>query len=149
MAGPATRPDWAAHARAVLARSGHHRGAARDALIEALARQDCAVSALELERTMRRRRRSVARASIYRALELLHQLELVSRVELGDGVARYEPADPAGAHHHHLLCERCGALVPFHDAALERSITGLCERLGFDASGHEVTLRGSCAGCRS
>ena len=135
----------------VLQRAGHHKGAARDKLIELLARQDCALSALEIEDALRRGQQSerpVGRASIYRVLELLHDHDLVNRLDVGDGVARYELADPAGEHHHHLLCDRCGQLVPFHDPALERSINRLSNRLGFRTTDHEVTLRGDCPDCR-
>jgi Fur family ferric uptake transcriptional regulator len=139
---------WAAHAREVLRRAGHHRGAARDRLIELLSRQPCALSALEIEDGLRAAG-AVGRASVYRALELLYDHDLVSRLDLGDGVARYEPADPAGEHHHHhLVCEDCGQLVPFDDPGLERSISQLSRRLGFRTREHEVTLRGSCPDCR-
>ena len=109
----------------MLQRAGHHNGAARDPLIELLSRQDCALSALEIEDALRGGSRAarVGRASIYRVLELLHEHDLVDRLDLGDGVARYEPVDPDGEHHHHhLLCDQCGRLVPFDDPALERSI---------------------------
>jgi len=143
--------EWAIHARAVLQRAGHHRGAARDELIDLVSRQECALSALDIEDALRRdagRQRGVGRASIYRALELLQEHHLIKAIEIGDGITRYELVDPAGEHHHHLLCDQCGALVPFHDAALERSIEDLSERLGFDTKDHEVILRGDCADCR-
>jgi Fur family ferric uptake transcriptional regulator len=145
---PSSGEEWAAYAREALQRAGHHRGAARDKLIDLLATQSCALSALEIEDTLRRDG-PVARASVYRALELLHDHELITRLEVGDGVARYEPADPSGHHHHHhMICEGCGRLVPFHDAALERAISALSRRLGFLTKEHEVILRGSCADCR-
>jgi Fur family transcriptional regulator, ferric uptake regulator len=144
--------EWADHARDVLLQAGHHRGAARDRLIDLLARQDCALSALEIEHGLRDARasdRAIGRASVYRALELLHEHQLITRLDLGDGVARYEPVDPEGQqHHHHLVCEQCGQLVPFDDAELERSINRLSRRLGFVTKEHEVTLRGNCANCR-
>jgi Fur family ferric uptake transcriptional regulator len=144
--------DWAEHAREMLGRAGHHRGAARDRLIDLLAGQDCALSALEIEDALRRGRRAqrpVGRASIYRVLELLHSHDLVNRLDLGDGVARYEPTDPAGEHHHHhLVCDECGKLVAFRDPGLEQSIDRLSSRLGFATTDHEVTLRGSCPDCR-
>ncbi len=147
-----TATDWAAYARAVLVRAGHHRGAARERLIDLLARQNCALSAIEIEDALRRGRRGqrpVGRASIYRTLELLHAHDLVIRLDVGDGVARYEPAGPTSEHHHHhLLCDHCGRLVPFEDAALERSIEKLSDRLGFRTTDHEVTLRGDCPDCR-
>ncbi len=146
-----TGSEWAEHARGVLHHAGHHRGAARDSLIDLLSRQDCALSAIEIEDALRRgagAERPVARASVYRVLELLHDHELVTRLDLGDGVARYELVDPAGGHHHHMVCDQCGQLVPFHDPALERSINRLSERLGFRTKEHEVTLHGDCPDCR-
>jgi Fur family ferric uptake transcriptional regulator len=134
----------------VLRAAGHHKGAARDELIELLARQDCALTALEIEDSLRsgeRGARRVGRASVYRVLELLEELGLVNRLEVGDGIARYELVDPAGDHHHHLLCDGCGQLVPFHDRDLERSIERLSRRLGFRTEDHEVVLRGSCSRC--
>jgi Fur family ferric uptake transcriptional regulator len=146
-----TSSDWGAHARGVLREAGHHKGAARDELIDLLARQDCALSALEIEDRLRQGTagtRPVGRASVYRVLELLQDHQLVKALELGDGVARYEVVDPDGDHHHHLLCDRCGQLVPFHDPALETSISQLSQRLGFDTKDHEVILKGDCPDCR-
>jgi Fur family ferric uptake transcriptional regulator len=76
-------------------------------------------------------------------------LDLLSRVEIGDGVARYEPQRPHDdAHHHHLVCDGCGKLTPFQDDALERAIHGLAARVAFDVSDHDVTLHGSCENCK-
>lgn len=146
-----TGVDWADHAREVLQQAGHQKGAARDTLIDLLSRQTCALSALEIEDALRHAGgsgRPVARASIYRVLELLQDHGLVTRLDLGDGVARYEFVDPAGDHHHHMVCEQCGQLVPFHDPALEQSISLLSARLGFRTKDHEVTLHGACPECQ-
>jgi Fur family ferric uptake transcriptional regulator len=90
----------------------------------------------------------VGRASIYRVLEELEELGLVTRLDLGTGTARFEAVDPAGdRHHHHLLCDDCGDLVPFSDPELERAIGRLARRLPYPVSGHDVTLHGSCASC--
>jgi Fur family transcriptional regulator, ferric uptake regulator len=140
-------PSWAEHARAVLDQAGHRKGGARNAIIDLLAGQICALSALEIEDRLRQGERNVGRASIYRVLELLQEHGLVARLELGDATARYELIDPAGGHHHHLLCHSCGSLVPFDDSDLERSIDRLSRRLGFRAHGHEVVLHGACSGC--
>lgn len=145
-----SEPEWVDHARAVLQRAGHHKGAARDKLIELLSHQDCALSAFEIEEALRKPNvgeRPIGRASVYRALELLHDHELIKRLDLGDGVARYELADPAGEHHHHLVCENCGRLVAFDDPALEHAIHQVSERLGVRVEQHEVVLRGACADC--
>lgn len=142
------RSEWADHARAVLDQSGHRQGRARNALIDLLANQRCALSALEIEDRLRGSGCAVARASIYRILELLSERRLITRLDVGDGTARYELIDPGGLHHHHLLCEGCGQLVPFDDVDLERSIERLSNRLGFRTQGHEVVLHGTCSACR-
>jgi Fur family ferric uptake transcriptional regulator len=141
-------PDtWLEHAAGTLRRAGRHRGGARSAVIEALATERCAVSAKELEGALARGGRDVGTASIYRALEQLESLGLVSRVEVGDGVARYEPRRPDGHHHHHLVCDSCGAVEPFEDPALERAIDRLSGQVDFRVDEHEVLLHGACERC--
>ena len=141
-------PDtWLEHATGALRKAGRNRGGARSAVIEALAAQRCAVSAKELERALSGRGRGVGTASVYRALEQLESLGLVSRVEVGDGVARFEPRRPDGHHHHHLVCDSCGAVEPFEDPALERAIHRLSDQVDFRVDLHEVLLHGACERC--
>ncbi len=144
---------WVERARAVVRDAGYNRGAARDALIEVFAGQQCALSVAEVE-TQLAAHRPVGRASVYRALDVLGNLGLLVRVDIGDGVLRYERAQPSSDphshthHHHHMLCDRCGTLIAFDDAELEDAIDKLVGRYGFDARAHEVTLRGACHACR-
>ena len=92
-------------------------------------------------------RLDAGRASIYRTLEQLERLQLVQRVDIGADAAGYERVD-LDQHHHHLVCERCGAVAPFADAALERAISALSEAAEFDVKSHEVVLRGLCVSCK-
>jgi Fur family transcriptional regulator, ferric uptake regulator len=141
---------WAEHAAERLAEAGFRRGGARQAVLEALDAQRCAVSAAELEDLLRERGdRPVARASVYRILDELDGLRLVTRVDVGGGIARYEAHRPDGHHHHHLVCERCGAVAPFEDAELERAVHRLADRVDFDVARHDISLRGTCAACRA
>jgi Fur family ferric uptake transcriptional regulator len=138
---------WAEHALATLQEAGLRRGGARVAVVEALAGHDCAVTALELDDELRRRRPRVGRASVYRALEQLEELGLVQRFEATRGTASYERVSPSGDHHHHAICRRCGRMQPFEDPALERAIDGASDRVDFEISEHDVILRGLCASC--
>jgi Fur family ferric uptake transcriptional regulator len=143
-----SRVEWEENAGSRLAEAGYRRGEARRAVIELLARQECALSALEIEDLLRAGGRQVGRASIYRVLEELEELDLVTRLDLGTGTARFEAVDPAGEHHHHhLLCDDCGDLVPFSDPELEKVIGRISRRLPHAVSGHDVTLHGSCETC--
>jgi Fur family ferric uptake transcriptional regulator len=139
--------DWAEHALETLHAAGHRRGGARTAVVEALAGHDCAVTALELDDQLRRRRPPVGRASVYRALEQLEELGLVQRIEVCRGTAGYERIEPNGHHHHHAICRDCGRMVPFEDSSLEHAIGALSESIRFDVTEHDVVLRGRCERC--
>lgn len=138
---------WAQHALDTIAAAGHRRGGARTAVVEALARHDCAVTALDLDDELRRRRPPVGRASVYRALEQLEHLGLVRRLEVCRGTAGYERIEPDGQHHHHAICRSCGRMVPFEDRSLEQAIGQLSDSIDFKVTEHDVVLRGTCDRC--
>ncbi len=139
---------WADRAESALAAAGRKRGGARRALLELLARQTCALTALEIEDALRAGGRGVSRASVYRILDELEGLRLVSRVETGQAMVRYERAqDSAGGHHHHLVCDSCGLVMPFSDEALERAIDELSARVPLAVAEHEIVLHGACRQC--
>jgi Fur family transcriptional regulator, ferric uptake regulator len=140
--------DWLDYAHSTLAVAGLKRGAARDRIIEVLAEQPCALSAIEIEDALRERGQATGRATIYRVLDLLVEHGLAERVMAGDSQARFELLHPSGQHHHHLVCQQCGALVAFNDPGLERAISRLSDRLGIEVESHEVLLRGACSRCQ-
>ncbi|HWV86017.1 MAG TPA: Fur family transcriptional regulator [Capillimicrobium sp.] len=140
--------EWIEHAEARLAEAGYRRGGARRAVIELLADGHCAMTAAEIEERLRRSGRTVGRASVYRTLEQLDALHLVTRLDVGQGIARYEAALPSGDHHHHLVCDNCGKVEPFEDPELERTIERIARRVPrFRVGEHDVVLHGECARC--
>ena len=139
--------SWTREARETLDAAGYRRGGARQAVVDLLARQDCCLSAQDIHERLRKARRPVGIASVYRALETLADLRLVKRVEAGDGVARFEQAPAGGDHHHHLVCRDCGKVEAFTDSRLERAIDRVAGGLGYAVDEHEVVLVGACADC--
>ena len=139
--------DWADHARATLREEGARAGGARRAVIDLLAEQECCLSAQEIWERLRNRKGAGSLASVYRTVELLHELGLVQRIDVGEGVARYEPALPSGDHHHHVVCDRCGRIAAFEDEDLEEAISSLASRLRHRVSAHEVVIHGQCPRC--
>ena len=135
--------SWSARAAERLNEAGLRTGAARRQVIELLEGEHCAVTALEIDRRLP----GVGRASVYRTLEQLEQLNLVHRVEVGGEGAAYERNDP-GEHHHHMVCVRCGRLLPFEDGSLERAIHRVGEGAEFEVISHDVLLRGICPRCQ-
>lgn len=144
----ASAESWSERAQRVLAASNHHSGGARRAVVELLDSQPCALSALEIEDALRGGKRRVARASIYRILDELERLRLVQKVQVGQAMARYEPIRGEIGHHHHLVCDSCGSVMPFTDPELERVIKKTSRRVPIDVAVHEIVLHGACEDCR-
>jgi Fur family transcriptional regulator, ferric uptake regulator len=140
---------WSEHASAVLGSSGHRWGAARLAVVDVLSSHPCCLTARDIADELRASGQTTGIASVYRALDLLHDLGLVQRLDVGDGTARYEPADPSGEHHHHLVCDRCGRVTAFEDERLELAIDALARRVDHAIDAHDVVLRGACPACRT
>ena len=128
--------DWVGYARDTLERDGYRLSAPRSAVVETLATLGCSVTAKEIADRLRDRGQDIGVASIYRALELLDKLRLTRRVDAAEGVARYEPVNPDGEHHHHIVCDTCGEVTAFEDSDLERAIEvmALVAVGAFDAS---------------
>jgi Fur family transcriptional regulator, ferric uptake regulator len=141
--------EWIEHALLSLRTAGHRSGGARSRIVDLLGRQDCLLSAQEIFDALRTEGRPVGIASVYRVLDVLTELGLVQRIELGEGLARYEPVAIGGEHHHHVVCDYCGKVEVFIDQPLERALSSLSRRLGFDVAAHDVLLRGACADCRA
>lgn len=84
-------------------------------------------------------------ATVYRNLELLVQLKLVTKVQFGTGSARYEKTGKA--HHHHLICEHCGSIEDIHlkEKALLQQIT---QTSTFKVERHSLEFFGLCKNCK-
>ena len=138
---------WTAHALETLDSAGFRSGGARRAVVELLGRQDCCLTAQQIFDNLRAEGRLVGIATVYRVLDQLSEQGLVQRIDIGAGIARYEPALAGGEHHHHLVCRDCGKVEAFSDARLERAIDKVAGGLGYSVEEHEVVLTGACADC--
>jgi Fur family transcriptional regulator, ferric uptake regulator len=141
--------SWTDSALTSLRTASGRSGGARRTVVEFLGGQNCCASAQEIHDHLRAEGARIGIASVYRALEGLDKLGLVQRVDLGDGVSRFEPAHSGGDHHHHLVCDHCGKVEPFEDSALEAALQRVAGGRGYAVGAHDVLLRGACADCRS
>ena len=139
---------WSDQALDGMRAAGLRKGGARRAVVRFLAGQDCCRSAQEIHEGIASAGGAAGVASVYRALDTLVELRLVQRVDIGDGIARFEPAREGDEHHHHLVCDDCGKVEPFADETLERALESAAGRLGYAMEQHEVVLHGACDDCR-
>jgi len=85
-------------------------------------------------------------STIYRALELLEQLGLVTHTHLGHGAPSYHLA--AEADHVHLVCASCGRITEIPPGAVAALVTALDEQHGFQTDVGHLTVFGRCSSCR-
>jgi len=85
-------------------------------------------------------------ASVYRTMDLLARLHLVTRVHMDHRHRHY--ARQSQDHGHHLVCNGCGRVVEFSECHVDRLAQSLARRTKFQIEGHSIELFGRCPDCR-
>jgi len=85
-------------------------------------------------------------STVYRTLELLEQIGLVTHTHLGHGANRYHLA--AEAQHSHLVCRECGDVTEVDPAVVSPLVGALDADYGFETDVGHLTVFGTCAKCR-
>lgn len=86
-------------------------------------------------------------STVYRTLDLLEELALVTHTHLGHGAPTYHVADDA--EHVHLVCRACGAVAEVSPDVVAATVDRLAADHGFAADVHHFAVFGRCAGCRA
>ncbi len=94
-----------------------------------------------------KRRPGIGFSTVYRGLERLRQLGLVSELYVpGVDAATYEPSGPR---HAHFRCSECNGIEDVAYAIPTRTIKALAVQHGFKIETERVTFEGRCAACSS
>lgn len=107
------------------------------------------LSAEDVHDLLKESHSEIGLATVYRSLELLCDLSILSKIEFGDGCSRYElmSAEPTGHHHHHIICATCGKVIEFKDDLLESLETAIEKEFDFKITNHQVKFFGECKEC--
>jgi Fur family ferric uptake transcriptional regulator len=134
---------------------GYRMTVGREAILDILSRADDHLSVEEIFMRVYRICPGIGLASVYRTLDTLVRLGLVYKFDFGDGRARYELADEikGKAHHHHLVCKKCGKVIDYTDfvdeelALLKKTEEALARKHNFRITGHLIQYYGLCPNC--
>ena len=85
-------------------------------------------------------------STVYRTLELLKRLNLVTETDFGSGHVRYHAGEKG--HHHHLVCQKCGTIIDLDESALFSLKDYLKKEYKFIADLKHLAIFGYCANCR-
>ena len=88
-------------------------------------------------------------ATVYRTLELLNELNVLDKVNFGDGVSRYDLRKEGANHfHHHLICIHCGSVEEVEEDLLTDVEKIVKHEFNFDIIDHRLTFHGICKLCQ-
>ncbi len=137
-------------------RRGYRMTLPRQVILNVLNRTSEHLSAEDIYFEVRKTYPAVGLTTVYRTLELLIGMKLVSKFDFGDGRGRYELSrGPEGIrHHHHLVCTGCGRVIDYTDfideerELLESVEKELSKKHNFKILAHLIQFYGLCDKCR-
>jgi len=87
-------------------------------------------------------------STVYRTMELFSTLNLVQKLDFGDGCQRYELYSPL-LHHHHLLCNSCGKVIEIKGSLADALDTIITTITDFSVSDYQLYIHGYCMNCQA
>jgi Fur family ferric uptake transcriptional regulator len=128
-----------------LDRAGYRLTDARRALAALIAERDGHFTVADLVAMCRARHLGVGRATVFRTIDALESLDVIERLDLPNGEHAYVECERA--HHHHVVCSRCGRTEGIEDAGLRTLVAKVSRQTGFRIDEHRLELFGLCPAC--
>ena len=84
-------------------------------------------------------------STVYRTLELLEEIGLVTHTHLGHGAPTYHPASTPD--HLHLVCRDCGSVTETNVEIADALVRRLAQEHGFQTDVGHFAIYGRCRRC--
>lgn len=144
-ASPAAPPTGSSVAE-LLAGHGYRITGPRRAVIDAVLGRARPFTAEQIVAELKRVAPELGRATVYRTLEILASVDVLSRFLRADGHPAYIVGVPG--HRHHLVCSDCGTVVAFTRCPVDDLVRDLSRDTDFAIQGHLLEVFGVCPECR-
>lgn len=128
-----------------LSELGYRLTPQRIMILSAIENSNDHISAEEIYARVMAKYPHVNISTVYRTLELLKRLGLVTETDLGGGRVRYHPAEKG--HHHHLVCQECGIIIDLDESLLTSLKDALLREHKFIADLRHLAIFGRCVNC--
>lgn len=129
-----------------LSERGYRLTPQRMMIVSAIENSEDHISAEEIHGQIVAKYPNVNISTVYRTLELLKKLNLVTETDFGEGRVRYHPGGKG--HHHHLVCQECGTIIDLDESLLAPLKRTLLREYKFSANLRHLAISGRCANCR-
>ena len=130
----------------ILREKGYRLTPQRMMVLEAIEASHDHISAEEIHAKARAKYPYINISTVYRTLELLKEQGLVTETDLGGGRFLYHPVGKA--HHHHLVCKKCGKVRDIDASAFQQLQDELKAQYGFNAEFEHLAIFGICENCQ-
>lgn len=118
----------------------------RAIIFEAIGKLEGHITAEQIFQEVHQANPYISLATVYRTLELLEELNLITPTNLGRTQTYFALKDHGP--HHHLVCLECGRIEQFADELFDPVRTGLEEKHGFQVHTDHMSIFGICRKCR-
>jgi Fur family transcriptional regulator, ferric uptake regulator len=132
---------------AAFQRAGYRLTEPRRAVASLIAEHDGHFTAADLLAHARAQRLPLGRATVFRALDVLVELDAIERIDLPSGEHAYVVCEPL--HHHHVVCSGCGRVNDIADEGLRAVVLEVARRTGYRVDEHRLELFGLCPACQA
>lgn len=130
----------------VLRKKGYRLTPQRIMVVDVLHRVEHHISAEEIFNQVKSVYPYANISTVYRTLELMKKLDLITEVEMGDGCVRYHLLEKG--HHHHLVCSKCGKVMDMPESLLQELEKRLSRDYHFKADLKHIAVFGLCSDCQ-
>lgn len=107
------------------------------------------LSAEDIYEILRVRSAEIGLATVYRALDLFIDINILHKVDFGDGRTRYEITPHQRHRHHHLICLNCGEVTEAKEDLLNQLEEVIERENDFLVVDHSVKFYGYCKKCHT
>jgi Fur family ferric uptake transcriptional regulator len=118
----------------------------RSLLLDVIRRSKGHLGADQIYHLARERDPRISLSTVYRNLNLLKELGLISRLHLDEEHHHYELKD--AANHYHLICSSCGRVIEFDSSLVEQLMADVSAEKDFVVERLRIDLTGLCVECR-
>jgi Fur family transcriptional regulator, ferric uptake regulator len=115
-------------------------------IVDTLSKGQTHQTSLQIFEEIRDRLPAVNPSTVYRALERMVSRGQVSVSDMGAGAAVYELVNEAA--HHHLVCQKCGAITTLNPGDVDRFFTSVQRGTGFHIVTNHLVIFGVCKACQ-
>lgn len=131
---------------ALLEGKGYRLTPQRLIILTALQKSGDHISAEDVFKQVRRQYPTINISTIYRTLELLEKINLVTSTDLGDGTKQYHYIE--SSKHHHLVCKSCGDIMELSGSHLQPLKDVLYKEYKFKTNLNHLVIYGLCRRCQ-